>query len=143
MTSPPSQDGGQPASDPKQQTTQLKLQLRDQIIRANDLESQLIEAKMHWANLDMENDELTQKLQQKNQMLKVFSAQVTKLECELVGAKQQMGDALNQLHELEVMQLDQGGGGLPGLGRSSMSKSKSQKKRSQDRRSEESDEDQT
>ena len=41
---------------------QLKLQLRDQIIRANDLESQLIEAKMHWANLDMENDELTQKL---------------------------------------------------------------------------------
>lgn len=82
---------------------QLKLQLRDQIIRANDLESQLIEAKMQWANLDMENDELSQKLQQKNQMLKVFSSQVTKLECELVQAKQQMGDALNQLHELEMM----------------------------------------
>lgn len=43
----------------------------------------------------MENDELTQKLQQKNQMLKVFSSQVTKLEIELVQTKQMMGDALN------------------------------------------------
>jgi len=58
------------------------------MIRANDLENQLVEAKMQWANLDMENDELTLKLQQKNQMLKVFSSQVTKLECELVQAKQ-------------------------------------------------------
>ncbi len=56
--------------------------------RANGLENQLVEAKMQWANLDMENDELTLKLQQKNQMLKVFSSQVTKLECELVQAKQ-------------------------------------------------------
>ena len=87
VATPAAQDGDEASNDPKQQTMQLKLQLRDQIIRANDLESQLIEAKMHWANLDMENDELAQKLQQKNQMLKVFSSQVTKLECELVQAK--------------------------------------------------------
>lgn len=30
--------------------------------RCNDLEDQLVEAKMSWANLDMENDELTMKL---------------------------------------------------------------------------------
>ena len=50
---------------------------------------------MQWATLDMENDQLTVKLQQKNQALKRFSGQTTKLEVELVSAKQQLGDALN------------------------------------------------
>ena len=44
----------------------MRIQLRDQIIRGNELESQLVDAKMRWADLDMENDELVQKLQQKN-----------------------------------------------------------------------------
>lgn len=57
---------------------------------------------MSWANLDMENDELQMKLNQKNQAIKMFSSQVTKLEIELVRAKQQLGDALNQVHELEM-----------------------------------------
>ena len=42
--------------------------------RANELESQLIETKMRWAELDLENDELTQKLTQKNTMLRKFSS---------------------------------------------------------------------
>jgi len=35
----------------------------------------------------MENDELTIKLQQKNNQMKVFSTQITKLELECVQAK--------------------------------------------------------
>lgn len=35
------------------------MQLKDQIIRGNELEEQLIDAKMSWATLDMENDALT------------------------------------------------------------------------------------
>ena len=66
----------------------LKLQLKQQVLRGNELEDQLVEAKMSWATLDMENDQLTVKLQQKNQALKRFSGQVTKLEVELVNAKQ-------------------------------------------------------
>ena len=77
------------------QINNLNIQLKEQIIRANELEDQLIEAKMNWGSLDMENDKLTMKLQQKNQGIKMFSSQVTKLEIELVSAKQQLGEALN------------------------------------------------
>ena len=55
---------------------------------------------MKWANLDMENDELAQELHMKNNQLKIFSQQVTKLEIDLVTSKQELGDALNQVHEL-------------------------------------------
>lgn len=58
---------------------------------------------MNWAALDLEADELTMKLQQKNSALKMFSSQYTKLEIELVNAKQQLGDALNQIHEYETI----------------------------------------
>lgn len=57
---------------------------------------------MNWGSLDMEVDKLTMKLQQKNKGIKMFSAQVTKLEIELVGAKQQLGEALNQINDLET-----------------------------------------
>ena len=40
----------------------LKIKLKQQTIRANELEDQLVEAKMSWATLDMENDELTFKM---------------------------------------------------------------------------------
>jgi len=62
--------------------------LRAQIIRGNELEDQLVEAKMNWAALDLEADELGFKLQQKNQALKMFSSQVTKLEIQLVQKTQ-------------------------------------------------------
>ena len=33
----------------------------------------MVQAKVNWANLDLENDELAYKLQQKNEQLKIFS----------------------------------------------------------------------
>ncbi len=42
---------------------------------------------MNWADLDLENEEIAYKLNQKNERLKIFSQQVTKLEIELVKAK--------------------------------------------------------
>jgi len=40
----------------------VKKQLKQQILRGNELEEQLVDAKMNWATLDMENDELCLKL---------------------------------------------------------------------------------
>ncbi len=51
------------------------------------IESQLVEAKMHWANLDLENDELAYKLNQRTEKLKILSEQITKLELDLVKSK--------------------------------------------------------
>ena len=67
-----------------------------------------MEAKMGWASLDMEADQLRLKLHNKNKALKMFSAQVTKLEIELVCAKQQLGDALNHIQEMETQNLRDG-----------------------------------
>ena len=88
-------------TDQQKLLNNMRTQLREQIIRGNELESQLVDAKMRWADLDMENDELVQKMQQKNHTLKFFSSQVTKIECELVQSKQQLGDAMNHIYELE------------------------------------------
>lgn len=69
---------------------------------------------MKWADLDMENDELAIKLQQKNEQLKAFSQQITKLELDVVKAKQEAGDAMNQVHELaEKLNLDSSTLSLP------------------------------
>lgn len=39
-----------------------------------NLEKLLIEAKMHWADLDLENEELAFRLKQRNDQVKVFSS---------------------------------------------------------------------
>ena len=97
-------------TDQQKLLNNMRAQLREQIIRGNELESQLVDAKMRWADLDMENDELVQKMQQKNQTLKFFSSQVTKIECELVQSKQQLGDAMNHIYELEnIVKHDESG----------------------------------
>lgn len=57
-------------------------------------------------------------------MLKVFSQQVTKLELELVQTKQEMGDALNQVHELEMYHNQQAGNRPPPLRASKIKKPK-------------------
>ena len=80
----------------------LKIQLKEQIMRANDLEEQYVDAKMNWAELDMEVDKLKLKLVQKNKVIQKFSSQVTKLEIGMVQAKQQLAEALNQIHEIET-----------------------------------------
>lgn len=46
------------------------------------------------------------KLKQKNDHLKIFSAEVTKLEIELVRAKQDLGEALNAVYEYEQTAAD-------------------------------------
>jgi phage-related tail protein len=61
-----------------------------------------VAAKMKWANLDMENDEICLKMQQKSDAIKKMSTQVTQMELELVKTKQQLGEALNQIQELSI-----------------------------------------
>jgi hypothetical protein len=53
-------EGGTAGGD--ESTNSLKLQLKDQIIRANDLEEQYVDAKMNWAELDLEVDKLKLKI---------------------------------------------------------------------------------
>lgn len=88
--------------DPKQESQRLKNLLREQILRGNDLESQLVDIKIKWADLDLENDMLNQKLQQRNEGLRKYSSQVTRLECELVQTKQTLGDVRNELNAVEM-----------------------------------------
>ena len=88
--------------DPKQESQRLKNLLREQILRGNDLESQLVDIKIKWADLDLENDVLNQKLQQRNEGLRKYSSQVTRLECEIVQKKQTLGDVRNELNAVEM-----------------------------------------
>ena len=46
----------------KKELARAQKKQRKESTRAEDLENQLVEAKMKWANLDMENDELAIKL---------------------------------------------------------------------------------
>ena len=62
-----------PAPTSSKEVSKIQKQLKHQTIRADDLEAQLVSAKMQWANLDMENEELSMRLQQKNNQLKSLS----------------------------------------------------------------------
>jgi len=53
-------------------------------VNYRSIEQQLIEAKLQAATLDMEADELTVQLTQKNEQLKKFSTKFTTMEIELV-----------------------------------------------------------
>eukprot|EP00347_Sterkiella_histriomuscorum_P004482 403360298 len=66
-----------------------------------NMEELLVKAKMQAAELDLENDDLSVKINKKNEMLKKLSAQVTMLETELVRSKQDLGEALNAVYEYE------------------------------------------
>lgn len=57
-----------------------------------ETEVQLIEAKLQWANLDMENDELSVQVKHKNDKIKVYQTKITSLEIELARARDQIGD---------------------------------------------------
>lgn len=46
-------------------------------------EQSLVDAKMMWAQLDMECDELTVTLKKKNDMIKQYQQRATKLEIDL------------------------------------------------------------
>lgn len=46
-----------------------------------------MQVKIRSANLDLENDQLAHKLQQKNEQIKMFSERITALEVELLKTK--------------------------------------------------------
>jgi len=53
-------------------------------------EQQLIEAKLAWANLDMENDELTIQAKQRVDMIKMYQMRITSMEIDLARARDQI-----------------------------------------------------
>lgn len=61
---------------------------------------------MQAAELDLENDDLSVKINKKNDLLKKLSSQVTMLETELVKSKQDLGEALNAVYEYEQTAAD-------------------------------------
>ena len=66
------------------------------------LEKELIESKMAWANIELERDNLTMKMKERQEQLNKYAQQVTKLELEMVRAKQALGEALNSANEVEM-----------------------------------------
>ena len=53
-------------------------------------EQSLVDAKMMWAQLDMECDELTVTLRRKNDLIKQYQQRATKLEIDLAQAQNQI-----------------------------------------------------
>lgn len=88
--------------DLREEKDDLLEQLDELSKQYNETERSLVNAKLAWANLDMENDELVMQLKRKNDMIKVYAQKVTTLEIEIVNAKQQLGDALNTVNEHEL-----------------------------------------
>lgn len=90
-----------PPSVNKRETEDMKLQLkmlREENLQLGqrvkvaesereDIEKQLVDAKIQSANLDLENDELACKHQKMSDQLKVFSKRITALEVELLKSK--------------------------------------------------------
>lgn len=73
----------------------------------------LVDAKIKSANLDLENDQLACKIQQKNDEIKKYGERITALEVDLLKTKQELGEALNAVYEYEVSHHDKfmlGGG---------------------------------
>lgn len=70
------------------------------------LESFLVDVKIRSANLDLENDQLACKLQQKSDMIKMLSERITALEVEVLRSKQELGEALNTVYEYEQTTAD-------------------------------------
>ena len=62
----------------------LNQQLEEIGLEYRTIEQQLIEAKLQAATLDMEADQLSVEMTQKNELLKKFSTKCTKLEIEIV-----------------------------------------------------------
>eukprot|EP00350_Pseudokeronopsis_sp_OXSARD2_P011852 CAMPEP_0170552146 /NCGR_PEP_ID=MMETSP0211-20121228/10087_1 /TAXON_ID=311385 /ORGANISM="Pseudokeronopsis sp., Strain OXSARD2" /LENGTH=75 /DNA_ID=CAMNT_0010859711 /DNA_START=2509 /DNA_END=2736 /DNA_ORIENTATION=+ len=75
--------------------------MKDLELVNDHMEKNLVDAKMNWADLDMENEDMAFQMKQKTDQLKIFSSQVTKLEIELVKTKQDLGEALNAVNDYE------------------------------------------
>ena len=77
----------------------LNQQLEELGITYRGIEQQLVEAKLQAATLDMEADQLSVELTQKNGLLKKFSSKCTKLEIELVQLQAQSGEPTDESAE--------------------------------------------
>ena len=80
----------------REENEQLVEQIEELRLQYHTIENQLVESKLLSAQLDMECDQLTVQMRQKNENLKKFSAKVTKLEIQLIEAQAQTG-AFDQL----------------------------------------------
>lgn len=70
----------------------------ENIVRMYEVnEAALIDAKLQWANLDLENDELCVSLRKKNEQIKMFQNKITKLEIQLVKARDEIVKSGSQL----------------------------------------------
>eukprot|EP00347_Sterkiella_histriomuscorum_P008879 403343397 len=65
----------------------VKNKLSMVLIDKNQIEQQLINAKMHWATLDLERDNLQIKLKQMNERCDNMASQVQNLQCELTTVR--------------------------------------------------------
>ncbi|CDW72003.1 UNKNOWN [Stylonychia lemnae] len=79
----------------------VKNKLSMVLIDKNQIEQQLINAKMQWATLDLQRDNLTIKLKQSNERYENLQVQMNGLQDELVRTKQELGEAMNSAYEYE------------------------------------------
>ena len=68
----------------QEENNELNQQLDERNTLYRNIEQQLVESKLQAATLDMEADQLSVELTQKNELLKKFSTKCTKLEIEVV-----------------------------------------------------------
>ena len=86
----------------QEDNNELNQQLEETNILYRNIEQQLVESKLQAATLDMEADQLSVELTQKNELLKKFSTKCTKLEIEVVQLQAQLGMGDSQEESLNT-----------------------------------------
>lgn len=79
----------------------MKRKYMEQRREKDATEQKLIVAKMQWANLELERDNLKCTLKQKMDQIGQQQSDMGNLQNDLVRTKQSMGEALNQAYEYE------------------------------------------
>jgi hypothetical protein len=83
----------------EQELEKVKSKVKSLEEYTSEIDKKYIEAKISWANVTNENEQINMKLTEKLQQNKLYSERVTSLEMELLKSKQQLGEALNKLNE--------------------------------------------
>lgn len=93
----------------KQNIQMLNLENKDLKQRVNRLESDItgfekkyVEAKMGWANSDLEKENTVQKYREAQEKLREYSSQYTMMEVELYKINERFGQTLNLNNDLEM-----------------------------------------
>ena len=86
--------------------SRLQVEIRSANQEKERIETALVDSKIKSANLDLENDQLACKLQQKANQIKFFSERITALEVDLLRSRQDLGEALNSVYEYEQTNAD-------------------------------------